>query len=117
MVSGDDSGRGYGGDGMVVIVVELLELLLVIVEVEVKVVVGGRGGDSEDGRGGRSGGDSGIVTVMVKVVVGVEKVDVAKHHGHIYSEQGSWNTWLNSYPKKWKMKDGHPWCNLRATLV
>lgn len=61
---------------MGMIVVELLELLLV------KEVEGGggvRGGDSEDAGGGRSGGDSGIVTEMVKVVVGVEKVDVAKH--------------------------------------
>lgn len=67
--------------GMVV-VEELLELLLVIVEAEVK-----------------------MVTVKIELLVGVEKVEVAKQYINVYRKQGSLVTF---YSKKWKMKDGQP---------
>ena len=86
---------------MGILVAVLLELLQVVVEVEVKVVM-----EVEVVTVKMEGiaevevivGE--IVTVMVKVVVGVEKVDVAKYYGNVYSEQGSWNTQLIFYGKK-----------------
>lgn len=71
----------------VVVVEELLELLLVIVEVEVKVVL------------------LEMVTVKMKLLVRVEKVEVEKQYINVYRKQGSWNTFVTFYPKKWKMKD------------